>query len=465
MILRGTVHGVPGASGIAIRGGAIASLDGEGGEPLPGGAVILPGFTDSHVHLLTWASSLRELALGGASLERVLEQVGAAAGNGFVRGFGWAVEDDSLLTREALDAVAGDKPVALLAHDYHSLWVNSAALALADAPLEVDGGVVERDASGRPTGMLREASAWAFRDRYVLPTRAEQLDALRAALPVLSSRGVTGLHDKDGWMDCIGVVRELRASDGELPVRIWHSVPADRIDEPGANYVKAFMDGTLGSRTARMIGGGGVEVTPRDAFAEIVREAAARGLGVAVHAIGDQAARDALDAFEETRDAWAGLRPRIEHAQCVHPDDVPRFAALGVTASIQPAMAITDQPVAQRLWGERIERAYAYGTLHRAGARLAGGSDAPVEALDPLEGIRAAVLREWRPQERLSLETALRAWTEVPAWLEGREATHGRLAPGCAADLVILDRDPALDLQGARVIGTLHDGDWTYRSF
>ncbi len=465
MILRGTVHGAPGASGIAVRDGAIAALDGDGGEPLPDGAVILPGFTDSHVHLLTWASSLRELALGGASLERVLEQVREAAGDGFVRGFGWAVDDDRALTRETLDAVAGDTPVALLAHDYHSLWVNSAALALADAPLEVDGGVVERDADGRPSGMLREASAWAFRDRYVLPSRAEQLDALRAALPVLSSRGVTGLHDKDGWIDCIGVVGELRASDGELPLRIWHSTPADRMDVPGVGYVKAFMDGTLGSRTARMIGGGGVEVTSRDAFVQIVRDAAARGLGVAVHAIGDQAARDALDAFEETREAWAGLRPRIEHAQCVHPDDVPRFAALGVAASIQPAMATHDQELATRLWGDRIERAYAYGTLHRAGARLAGGSDAPVEALDPLEGIRAAVAREWRPQERLSLDTALRAWTEVPAWLEGREATHGRLAPGYAADLVILDRAPALDLEGARVIGTVHGGHWTYRSF
>jgi predicted amidohydrolase YtcJ len=477
MILRGPVITLdpahPRAGGITLRDGLVAALDGEGGEPLPDGAVILPGFTDAHVHLLTWASSLRELALGHESLERILERVAAEAGNGFVRGFGWAFDDDAALTRERLDAVSGDTPVALLAHDYHSLWVNSAALALADAPLEVDGGVVERDADGNPTGMLREASAWAFRDRYVLPSRAEQIDALREALPVLASRGVTGVHDKDGWIDCIGVVGELRASDGELPLRIWHSTPADRMDVPGIHYVKAFMDGTLGSRTARMIGEaiagderseavGGVEVTPKEEFARIVREAAARGLPTAVHAIGDQAARDALDAFEQTREAWAGLRPRIEHAQCVHPDDVPRFAQLGVTASIQPAMTISDEAVAEREWGDRIERSYAYATLHRAGARLAGGSDAPVEALDPLQGIRAAVLRTWRPEEALDLDTALHAWTTVPAWLESREA---HLAPGNAADLVILDRDPYEDLAGADVIGTIHAGDWTYRGY
>src|SRR5690242_6555059 len=123
MILRGTIYGAPGASGISLRDGRIAALDGEGGEAPPAGAMILPGFTDSHVHLLTWASSLRELALAGASLDGILEQVRAAAGNGFVRGFGWHFDDDSGLTRAVLDEVAPDTPVALLAHDYHSLWV------------------------------------------------------------------------------------------------------------------------------------------------------------------------------------------------------------------------------------------------------------------------------------------------------------------------------------------------------
>ncbi len=175
---------------------------------------------------------------------------------------------------------------------------------------------------------------------------------------------------------------------------------------------------------------------------------------VAVHAIGDRANRDALDAFEATQDEWRGLRPRIEHAQCLHPDDIPRFAALGVAASIQPSMAVTDEPVAERLWADRLEGAYAYRSLHESGARLALGSDAPVEAMDPLRGLRDAVLREWRSHEALDLQAALEALTVTPAWLAGDEDRRGRLAPGMLADLVILDRDPFEDLEGAAVVDT-----------
>jgi predicted amidohydrolase YtcJ len=173
-----------------------------------------------------------------------------------------------------------------------------------------------------------------------------------------------------------------------------------------------------------------------------------------VHAIGDRANRDALDAFEATRDEWRGLRPRIEHAQCLHPDDIPRFAALGVAASIQPSMAVTDEPVAERLWADRLDGAYAYRSLHESGARLALGSDAPVEAMDPLRGLRDAVLREWRSHEALDLQAALEALTVTPAWLSGDEDRRGRLAPGMLADLVILDRDPFEDLAGAAVLDT-----------
>jgi hypothetical protein len=170
-----------------------------------------------------------------------------------------------------------------------------------------------------------------------------------------------------------------------------------------------------------------------------------------VHAIGDLANREALDAFAAVPGA---IRPRIEHAQCLHPADLPRFAALGVTASIQPSMAVTDEPVAEQLWADRLEGAYAYRSLHASGARLALGSDAPVEEMDPLQSLRDAVLREWRPHEALDLQAALEALTVTPAWLAGDADRRGRLRPGMLADLTILDRDPFDDLAGAVVADT-----------
>jgi hypothetical protein len=292
--------------------------------------------------------------------------------------------------------------------------------------------------------VLREESAWSFRDRFTLPTHEELVEATRAALPVAAARGVTAIHCKDGLIGSREVYAEL-----DLPFRVWQSLPAKRLGER-PDYVKAYMDGTLGSQTARLLDGTGVEITSREEFEQIVRAATAAGVPVAVHAIGDLANREALDAFEAVPDA---IRPRIEHAQCLHADDIPRFAALGVTASIQPSMAVSDEALAECLWADRLDGAYAYRSLHASGARLALGSDAPVEEMDPLQGLRDAVLRSWRSHEALELPAALEALTVTPAWLEGSEE-RGRLRPGMLADLVALDRDPFDDLAGACVVNT-----------
>jgi predicted amidohydrolase YtcJ len=441
----------PLARSLVVDGDRIVALDEEppGAERIElDGGCVLPGFTDSHVHFPTWAVIRRELHVDG-TLDDILAQVAAAvpavpAGR-WLRGFGWTADgwEPSL---EALDAVTGDVPTALLAHDWHSLWLNTAALVHARGDLERPGGEVDFRA-----GVLREEAAWAFRDRYTLPTHDELVEATRAALPVAAARGVTAIHCKDGLIGSREVYRDLA---GELPFRVWQSLPAKRLDER-PDYVKAYMDGTLGSRTARLLDGSGVEITSRAEFEEIVRAATAAGVPVAVHAIGDRANRDALDAFAAVPHA---IRPRIEHAQCLHPDDLPRFAALGVTASIQPSMAVTDAPVAERLWADRLDGAYAYRSLHASGARLALGSDAPVEKMDPLQGLRDAVLREWRPHEALDLQAALEALTVTPAWLAGDEETRGRLRPGMLADLVILDRDPFDDLANAVVADTYLNG-------
>ena len=234
------------------------------------------------------------------------------------------------------------------------------------------------------------------------------------------------------------------------------------------------MDGTLGSKTALLTDGSGVEITSREELEEIIRRGAEAGWPVAVHAIGDQANRNALDAFEATQDAWRplGLRHRIEHAQCVTAEDLPRFAALGIACSVQFSHAPSDRDLAERLWPERLDGAYAFRSLWDSGALVANGSDAPVEELDPLAGLAAGVLRTiddreaWRPDERLTIEQALQAATVNPAWLTGDERRRGKLLPGYLADLVVLDRDPVAcepeELRELEVVATMVGGRWVH---
>jgi predicted amidohydrolase YtcJ len=465
----------PLARSLTVGGGRIAALDGEEGEPLElRGRCVVPGFTDSHVHFPTWALARRQLDLSGArSVADVADLVAPVpSGDGWVRGHGW--QDTGWPApphRAALDHVRA--PVALWAHDTHSLWLNSAGLARARGDLRAPGGVVEVDATGEPTGVLRETAAWRFRDEHLQPTAGERVEAVRAALGPAHAAGVVAIHDKDGWAGAPEAFAALCA-EGALTLRVRQSIPPSRLDEDlGADYVKTFMDGTLGSDTARMLGGGGTEITSRAELEEVIRAAAARGLPVAVHAIGDAANRDALDAFAATRDAWAplGLRHRIEHAQFVAPEDQPRFAALGVTASVQLSFATSDRDAADaRGLGER-PGAYPYRSLLDAGATLVNGSDAPVEALDPLAGIRAGVLRTaderppWHPEQAVTAQEALVATCRAPAWLAGEEERRGRLVPGFDADLAVLTADPLVaPLDEIEVVATMAGGRWVHNA-
>jgi predicted amidohydrolase YtcJ len=486
---------LPVARALAIAGDRIAGGVGTHELALPspdvvdlGGRCVLPGFTDSHVHFPTWSLARRDVELDGAgSLEEALERVRAHPRKGeWVRGTGWrSAEWVRQPTKEALDEVTGSAPAALWAKDYHSLWLNSAALALARGDLEVGGGVVERDAGGEPTGVLREESAWQFRARFGAPSEDEFVEATRAGMKVANERGVVAIHDKDGWLGAPAIIQRLAERDG-LTLRVWQSLPHDRLAELEAlgllsgigddhvriGYLKAFMDGTLGSRTARMLDGSGVQITSGDELAEIVRRAARAGWPVAVHAIGDLANREALDAFEETKDAWAplGLRQRIEHAQCLAPADLPRFAAIGVACSVQFSHAPSDRDLADRFWAAEADGAYAFRSLLESGATLVNGSDAPVEDLDPLAGIRAGVLRTiderpaWHPEQALTIADALHASTVAPAWLAGDERRRGKLLPGFLADLVVLTRDPLdsppEELETVEVVATMVGGRW-----
>ena len=455
------------------------------------GTCVVPGLNDAHVHFPTWSLAQTQVRLEKArSLEDALAAVAGAVGGtapgAWLRGLGWrdagwAEPPD----RWALDRVTGDVPTALTSKDYHSLWLNSAALARAD-DLEAAGGVVERDARGEPTGVIRESAAWAFRDRHSRPSVDELVEAAADGVRLANSRGVTAIHDKDGWLGSLDVFQRLRERDG-LRLRVWQSVPHEwlpHLAELGLRsgfgddllrlgYLKVFMDGTLGSATARLLDGSGVEITSAAELEGIVRRAAAAHFPVAVHAIGDAANRAALDAFAASRDAWAprGLRPRIEHAQLLAPEDVARFAEIGVAASVQFSHAPSDRDLADRLWEGR-DGAYAFRSLLDAGATLANGSDAPVEELDPLAGIAAGVRRTidereaWRPEQAVTAEEALRASTVGPAWLAGDEHRRGMLVPGQLADLTVLDRDPLRcdpdELPHIRVLATMLGGRWVH---
>jgi len=495
---------LPEAAALAIAGDRIAGGVGTHETALAspervdlGGRCVVPGFTDSHVHFLLWSLAQTDIQLKGArSLEEAVSRVAQTAAKrprgAWIRGSGWRSGDWSPPvepTKDVLDAVAPDSPVALVARDGHSLWLNSAALAEADGDLQVEGGVVEMDESGEPTGVLREESAWKFRRERVLGAISEDewLGLMRPALRLASSRGVTAIHDKDGWLGALPRFAALRRDDA-LPLRVWQSLPAEKLDTLAdlgissgvgddylrVGYLKVFMDGTLGSETARLLDGSGVEITSKDELADIVHRAAAIGFPVAVHAIGDLANHEALDAFEQTKPEWAprGLRHRIEHAQLLTWDDVPRFASIGVAASVQFSHATSDRDLADRIWGGMTDRAYAYGSLWEAGALVANGSDAPVEELDPLAGLRAGVLRSldgrpaWHPEQRVTIEQALQATTVNPAWLARDERRRGKLLPGYLADLVVLDRDPLAcepeELGEIEVVATMVGGRWTH---
>jgi len=477
------------AGGVGVHESALASP-----ETIDlGGRCVLPAFTDAHVHFPTWALAQKQIKLDGCdSLDEALARVAAAEAKPgrWLRGYGWRDGDwspPSEPTKEALDAVTGETPAIFISKDYHSVWLNSAALAHAGGDLEVDGGVVERDVRGEPTGVLREEAAWRFRDRYVETTQDEWVEATRAGIALANARGVCAIHDKDGWLGAPGIFQRIR-EEGNLSLRVWGSIPHGLVEHASElslrsgfgdeflriGYLKCFMDGTLGSQTALMTDGTGVEITSREELEEVIRKGAEAGWPVSVHAIGDQANRNALDAFEATKDAWqpAGLRHRIEHAQCLTPEDVPRFAELGIACSVQFTHAPSDRDLAERFWPDRLGGTYSFRSLLESGALVANGSDAPVEELDPIAGLSAGVTRSiddrsaWRPEETLTVEQALHAICVAPTFLSGDERRRGRLLPGLAADLVVLDRDPFTvepeELSELQVVATMVAGRWVH---
>jgi predicted amidohydrolase YtcJ len=481
------------------------------------GGSVLPGFNDAHVHMMSGGLSLDQVSLSEATtLESVKETLKAWADanptHDWIRGRGWlyAPFGDGLPTRQMLDQLVPDRPAYLVSYDGHTGWANTAALQRAgitrvtDAPVN---GTIVKDVRGEPTGVLKEAAMSLMSQAMPVPSRDEKLAALRAAVVEANRVGITSVQNAGGSTDDLGLYDELRKR-GELTVRVYQALtvdPAataadlDQLDRARDQFqddpllktgaVKLMADGVVETQTAAMLEPyagtderGELRASAAD-FSRLVTELDARGWQVMAHAIGDAAIREVLDAYEAARLAnpppERGRRHRVEHIETPDPEDVPRFGALGVVASVQPAHGLPPDPAgpwASNLGPERTARGWMSGSLARSGAPLAYGSDWPVVSLDPLRGIFVAVNRTsfegqpeggWMPEERLSLREAIRAFTSGAAWASFDEQRKGTLERDMLADIVILSSDifslPPDRLLEAEVVMTIMDGKVVFR--
>jgi len=450
---------------------------------------VIPGITDSHVHIVSGGFQLARLNLRNARDRREFTQaVGAEAETKkkgqWILGGRWSVDswaDPSPPNKGWLDPVTGDVPVFLSRMDGHSAIVNSAALRLAridaSGPPDPKGGEVERDSKTRePTGILKESAMDLVSRLIPDPTPDERYEALRRAMQHANSLGITSMHD----MFAVGDLEAFRRAEqeGTLTVRItvylgvtdWAShvdeIPAYGLNSNMLRLVgfKGFMDGSLGSRTAYMrepysdatpempYPRGQLTATadPPESFQQNVALVDSRGLQMAVHAIGDEANHLLLDAYGYAlkRNGRRDARHRVEHAQHLHVEDIQRFARLGVVASMQPFHKADDGRYAeQRLGKERLKGSYAYRQLVDAGALVVFGSDWPVVTLNPFAGIDSAVNagtldgKVWLPSHSLTVEEALRAYTVLPPKAIHQEHRLGTIGVGKLADFVILSED------------------------
>jgi predicted amidohydrolase YtcJ len=483
------------------------------------GRLVTPGFNDAHIHFGAGGQGLLNVSLLGttslAEIERRVAQAAAQAQPGeWILGRGW---DHTRLpaselgaggwpTKEILDRAAPNNPVLLSRVDGHTSWANSAALRIAGVnrgTRNPSGGEVVRDARGEATGILKESAEGLVSRHVPAPTRAQARRGIVAAMELAARTGVTSVQSDVSGLD-MQVYKELRDADS-LTVRVygWHPLEMRSIQALNAlgvtagfgdewlrfGMLKGYTDGTLGSRTAFMLepfaddhSTHGLPQYTRAQLDSLIVAADAAGLQVILHAIGDAANRQALDAFQRAAAANGPRRRRhrIEHAQVIDEADIPRFRQLGVIASMQPTHATSDMRWAEtRIGRERaVEGAYAWRSLLDAGAVVIFGTDFPVEPMPPVEGIYSAVTRQsreepgmppggWLPEQRLTRQEAIRLYTATAAYGEWQEEVKGTLRPGMLADLVVWDRDlltvPDVEILQAAPVLTVVGGRTVFR--
>ncbi len=448
------------------------------------GHAVIPGLVDCHVHLVYWAETRSRLALDNAlSVSEIQKKVAAfkkripKGGWLFGRGFDknlWPAGE--MVDKKALDAVCQDIPIILTSKDEHCLWLNSAALTevgICSSTSDPAGGrMVRYENSQKPTGYLLETAChlvYEYLDHEQKKPNMEKI--VRSAQKEAWKNGVTGVHAlPDPGFEKSFALLEWMTREEKLKLRVLMYIPEKRLEwamELGLQSgfgndffkiggVKIFADGTLGSQTALLFepyagsSNTGVEVASQEHLQKQVKKAAEAGLACAIHAIGDKAASYALESFGKALPIHNGkLRQRIEHIQLLRNEDLPKFRKYRVAASMQPVHATSDRQIADKYWGARCQNAYPWRSLLKSGALLAFGSDAPIEPLEPLAGIYAAVCRKkpseeksWFPEQKISVSEAIRAYTVNPAVLSGDEKRRGTLSVGKLADFVVLSEDP-----------------------
>ncbi|PXX47812.1 amidohydrolase [Undibacterium pigrum] len=475
-----------------------------------GGKTLLPGMIDAHGHVLSLGVSQMQLGLRAtANLADAQKAIADYALrfplNQWIIGGEWNQANWKLgrfPTAQEIDVVVKDRPVWLSRVDGHAGWANSKALQLAgitESTPDPAGGKIEKDAQGKPTGILVDA-AMRMVDKVVPPaSNAEQRAALNLALLELAKVGVTSVHDAGVSEAADKLFREY-ADQGKLTARVYGMVRGtdglfDKVSQQGPlltygqdfyslRAVKLFADGALGSRGAALMAPysdaphthGLLFKTADDMYA-MIEKAASKGYQVNVHAIGDAGNRQILDGFARLpASASASLRHRIEHAQVVALDDIPRFKQLGILPSMQPTHATSDMNMAEdRVGAERIKGAYAWRSFLKQGSRIACGSDFPIESPNPFWGIHAAVTRQdmagkpaqgWYASQAMTVQEALRCFTLDAAYAAHQENSLGTLEAGKWADFIIIDQDmlnmPAKDIYKIRVLQTWVAGKQVY---
>jgi predicted amidohydrolase YtcJ len=479
---------------MALRGPATRVLD-------VSGLTVLPGLIDAHLHLTSLGLRLHQAKLGGAdSFDEVIERTLVFAGersDEWIVGRGWDETrwpDKSLPVHDRLSAAFPDRPVVLTRVDGHALVANARAMTIAGvdaATPDPAGGRILRDAAGRPTGIFVDAAQALIDDRVPKPTHHELMRAVRAAIAECNRWGVTGVAEP-GCDDAALAAQIELIERGEFTLRNYAMLYDDApLIEAHARdglldgaydgrlwvrAIKAYADGALGSRGAALLapysddpGNGGLVVTPRARIEAVSKSALRSGFQMCVHAIGDRANRIVLDAYEKTLKHRGTRDPRfrIEHAQLVASQDVPRFARLGVIASMQTAHALSDLSwAASRIGPRRLSEAYAWRSLLDAGAIVANGTDAPVEPVSTARTFYAAVTRGGHPGQCMTRGEALASMTTQAAYANFQEGVTGSIAPGKYADFVVMDRDwmtvaPEAIL-GTRIVGTYFGGRCVY---